>query len=122
MRWKVANDVYVDMDEHEKWSGLQLIQQYIPDFKYEDELQNVFNEDNVKSLYASECCGYYKLLLFRELTELSQTMRLCPQDEGWFKYVDETYHIENDNLHYLDIRKFEVVPDFIIKNVDRFMV
>lgn len=122
MRRKVANDVYVDMDEHEKWSGLQLIQQYIPDFKYEDELQNVFNEDNVKSLYASECCGYYKLLLFRELTELSQTMRLCPQDEGWFKYVDETYHIENDNLHYLDIRKFEVVPDFIIKNVDRFMV
>ena len=35
--------------------------------------------------------------------------------EGWFKYVDETYHIENDNLHYLDVRQFEIVPNFIIK-------
>ena len=83
---------------------------------------NVFNIDSIKSDYNAECNGYYKMILFRELTELCPEIRLEPRDDGWFKFVDETYHIENDNLHYLDVRNFEIVPDYIVEKVDGFMM
>lgn len=121
IKQKIANGVYTDMNEEHKTMGLELIKQFISDFQYDNELINTFNEAGVKEIYRTEQNNYYKLLLFRELTELCPNIRLQPRDDGWFKYVDETYHIENDNLHYLDIRKFEIVPDFIINNIDKFM-
>lgn len=44
-----------------------------------------------------------------------------PMDEAWFKYIDETYHIENDYLHYLDILKFNIMPDYILEMVNNMI-
>lgn len=119
---KIGNNNYVEMSCEEIERGTELIRNYILDFSYENELANVFNADCIKELYQNEGNGYYKMVLFRELTELCPEIKPQPRDDGWFKYVDETYHIENDNLHYLDIRKFEIVPDYIIEMVDSFMI
>ncbi len=122
IRRKVGNDSYVEMDVKEIEKGLAQIRVYIPDFDYENELKNSFTEQNIKELYKKESNNYYKICLFREITELCPNIKIDQKDNGWFKYVDETYHIENDNLHCLDVRKFEVVPDYIIEMVNIFMV
>ena len=109
---------YENMPSEEISEGCALIREYISDFDFSNELKDSFNKSSVINLYRNETNGYYKMLLFRELTELCPNYRLQPSDEGWFKYIDETYHIENDSLHYLDVRKFEVVPDYIIDIVD----
>ena len=121
VRRKVGIDRFEEMLPEELIQGEKLIKEYIPDFSYETELNDVFTPCSVKELYQNEVNGYYKMLLFRELTELCPELRLQPRDDGWFKFVDETYHIENDNLHYLDVRKFDIVPDYIIEMVDSFM-
>lgn len=113
---------YEEMPSNEIEEGTDFIKRFISDFDYEAELVNSFNINSVKSDYNVECNGYYKMILFRELTELCPEIRLEPRDDGWFKFVDETYHIENDSLHYLDVRHFEIVPDYIIEKVDGFMM
>jgi hypothetical protein len=61
--------------------------------------------------------------LFRALKDIvdEKQLRLAPMDSAWYKFIDETYHIQNDNLHYLDILKFNIVPDYIMKKVNEMM-
>jgi ABC-type Mn2+/Zn2+ transport system ATPase subunit len=123
VRRKVANDTFVPMPKTERDAGLALIIVYIPDFCFDSLLKNTYTVAAVKKLYLSESNSYLKIQLFREVTELAsaQDIRLKPMDEAWFKYIDETYHIENDYIHYLDVSKFNVVPDYIIEIVDAMM-
>lgn len=48
-------------------------------------------------------------------------VRITQMDSAWCKFIDETYHIENDYLHFLDIIKFNIVPSYIIDNVDEIV-
>ena len=37
------------------------------------------------------------------------------------KYVDETYHIENDYIYSIDVRKFNIVPENYIVDANAFV-
>lgn len=37
------------------------------------------------------------------------------------KFINESYHIENDYAYYLDMVKFETVPEYIVKAIDDYM-
>ena len=114
---------YHDISPEQTASGITKIKQYIPDFNYEALLAETYTKEGILSLYKTEMTRYFKIQLFRELTEITgkSELKLTPSDNGWFKYIDETYHIENDHLHYLDITKFNIVPDYIIVIVDRLV-
>ena len=119
---KVANGVYVDMPEREKEEGLKKIKEFIPSFDYDDLRKVLYTVSGLKNLYDIEDNAYFKIQIFREMCEIeSQKIKLSTFDEGWYKYIDETYHIENDYLHYLDITKFNIVPNYILKKVDELM-
>ncbi len=119
---KVANDVYEEMSEGNKEAGFGKIKEFIPSFDYEDLMNNIYTVDGLKGLYDVEDNAYFKIQIFREMCEIeSQKIKLNAFDEGWYKYIDETYHIENDYLHYLDITKFNIVPSYILKKVDELM-
>lgn len=117
---KIANDVYVDLDAFEKQAGFNKIKEYILDFDYESLKNNVYTLEGIKQFYLSESNAYLKIQLFRTMREVTQDngIRISPMDSAWFKFIDETYHIENDYLHYLDIMKFNTVPDYIVSKVD----
>ena len=61
--------------------------------------------------------------LFREMNEIlsNNEVKITQMDSAWYKFIDETYHIENDYLHFLDIIKFNIVPSYIIDNVDKIV-
>jgi len=120
---KIGNKRYIPMNPAELAAGTQVITAFIPEFDYDDLLNNIYSVDGVKALYAIECNAYLKIQLFREVTELAtaKAVKLQPMDEAWFKYIDETYHIENDYLYNLDVLKFNIVPDYILKIVDGMM-
>ena len=124
IRKKIGNENFVDMDAEEIHIGIGKIQEYISDFAYDELKRNVYNVSGIKNLYTTETNTYFKVQLFRAVCEVlvdNNTMRLTPLDEGWYKFIDETYHIENDYLHYLDITKFNIVPSYILKKVDEMM-
>lgn len=120
---KIGNESYIPMDPAELAAGTQLITTFIPEFNHDILLRDTYSVDTVKALYEVEHNAYLKIQLFREITELAtaKAVKLQPMDEAWFKYIDETYHIENDYLHYLDILKFNIVPDYILEMVDSMM-
>lgn len=122
IRRKLSNDTYIEMGEEEIASGTDKIKEYIADFDYEQIKASTYSVLGIQSLYANETNAYLKVQLFRAICEIAEDkIRLTPFDDAWYKFIDETYHIENDYLHYLDILKFNVVPNYISDKVDEIM-
>lgn len=122
IRRKLANDTYVDMDDTEIERGMSKIKEFIPDFDFEEYKDSTYTISGIKTLYECENNAYLKIQLFRAICEIAgDTIKLSPFDDGWYKFIDETYHIENDYLHYLDILKFNIVPNYISNKVEGMM-
>lgn len=122
IRRKLANDTYVDMDDTEIESGMSKIKEFIPGFDFEKYKDSTYTISGIKTLYECENNAYLKIQLFRAICEIAgDTIKLSPFDDGWYKFIDETYHIENDYLHYLDILKFNIVPNYIANKVEEMM-
>lgn len=120
---KIANDVFIDMDASEKAEGVDKIKEYIPNFDYDKLKDEVYTVDGIKQIYLTESNAYLKMQLFRAMKEVAQsgTIKISQMDSAWFKFIDETYHIENDYLHYLDVMKFNIVPNYIVVKVDEIV-
>lgn len=122
IRRKLANDTYVDMDDTEIEKGMSKIKEFISDFDFEELKDSTYTISGIKDLYECENNAYLKIQLFRAICEIAgDNIKLSPFDDGWYKFIDETYHIENDYLHYLGILKFNIVPNYISNKVEEMM-
>lgn len=120
---KLGNNTYINIAPEDIALGVSKIKEYIPDFDY-DELKNtIYTKEGIKNLYDAETNAYLKVQLFREMNEIltQNEVRITQMDGAWYKFIDETYHIENDYLHFLDIIKFNIVPSYIVDNVDKIV-
>lgn len=120
---KLGNNTYIDIDPGDIAMGISKIKEYIPDFDYDELKNNIYTKEGVKNLYNAETNAYLKVQLFREMNEIltHNEVRITQMYGAWYKFIDETYHIENDYLHFLDIIKFNIVPSYIIDNVDEIV-
>lgn len=120
---KVGNTTYIDIEPEDIALGISKIKEYIPDFDYDELKNNIYTKEGIKNLYGIETNAYLKIQLFREMNEIltHNEVKITQMDNAWYKYIDETYHIENDYLHFLDIIKFNIVPSYIIDNVDEIV-
>ncbi|NPE27499.1 AAA family ATPase [Methanococcoides sp. SA1] len=100
-------------------SGTAYIKNRIPSFSYEQVRDVNLTSESLIRAYANEPCSYLKLQLFRVFLEIYG--RRKDTDDALLKYIDETYHIENDYLYALDFRKFDIVPSFIMKKCEKYM-
>lgn len=118
---KISETSFIPLTLDEIQRGTDLIKNnWIDNFSYENILHTDMKEDALVNLYNSEPCKYFKLQIFRVILEVGNK-RAIIQDDVLLKHIDETYHIENDFLYNLDCKKFEIVPEFIIKKCDEFM-
>ena len=122
IRRKLSNEAYAKMEDDEIAQGITRIKEFIADFDFAQIRDNIYSISGLQSLYAKETNAYLKVQLFRAICEIAEDKICLTQfDDGWYKFIDETYHIENDYLHYLDILKFNVVPNYILEKVDEIM-
>ena len=66
----------------------------------------------MKSLYNSCECNYEKLQIFRIIFEDLKF------DDIVKKFINETYHIENDYIFQLDPNEYNTIPQYIIEICD----
>ena len=120
---KIGNNTYIDIAPEDIALGISKIKEYISDFDYNELKNNIYTKEGIKNLYAFETNAYLKVQLFREMNEIlsNNEVKITQMDSAWYKFIDETYHIENDYLHFLDIIKFNIVPSYIIDNVDKIV-
>lgn len=110
------------MSEEDRNVGFSEIKEKIKDFDYQTALDD-FDGSKLLSLYTLEKNNFFRLLILRAYTERNTDARdrMKKQDDVLRKYVDETYHIENDYLYSLDMRVFDIVPQHYIKNSNFFV-
>lgn len=110
---KFTNDGEINMTSSEIVDATSEIREKIDNFNYSEQLLKVKDINNLKSIYASCESDYEKLQLFRLINEGRHTSDVVQ------KFINETFHIENEYISQLNPRKYEIIPEFIIQECDR---
>jgi len=93
-------------------AGEGLIKNYIADFSYPIYKDTIFKKDALVTLYKGEPNTYFQLQVFRVILAVLD-LRKKISDDPLLKYIDEQFHVENDYIYYLDLNKYDIVPDFV---------
>lgn len=121
------DDEYSDMSAEQIDEGEKEIGMYISDFKYTEVIELIRNQDKLLEAYNNSSVGYEKLQYYRLLNlknpdknEFGDTYNI-EADSIFKKYVNETFHIENDYLFQINPIKYEIVPDYILDECDKYI-
>jgi len=89
------------------------IQKEVSGFNYSIELQNLHEDEYMRSRYQKSENNYEKLQLFRIMNGGRHQNNIIT------KYINETFHIENEYIMQLNPCKYETTPNFIIEECDK---
>lgn len=106
----------VEMTEEEINEATSKIKEHIDSFDYSVELTNAKDTDFLKSLYASSQNNYERLQIYRMICGETDSANTVVQ-----KFINETYHIENEYVSQLNPRKYEMIPEFIIEECTSYL-
>lgn len=99
----------VEMTQEEIDEAVVSIEDRISDFNYIVQLNTITDTDSMKVIYDTCESDYEKLQLFRIIHVGRHTSDVVQ------KYINETYHIENEYVSQLNPTKYAMVPEFIIE-------
>lgn len=100
--------------------GEKVIQEYIADFTYPSYKQGVFDLPVLTDLFKKETNAYFQLQVFRVILAVAN-IRSEMIDDPLLKYIDEQFHVENDYIFHLDLKKYDIVPEFVIPKCRQFL-
>ena len=106
---------YPEMDAEKAANGEQEIAADIEGFDYASLLTAISDIEGLKELYRAGQNGYEKLQIFRMLAVTGVENSVIQ------KFMNETYHIENEFICQLDPSQFDLVPEYVIEECDRIL-
>lgn len=106
---------YPMMAPESLFKGCNTIAEHVPGFDYAHMLELLNDPGKILSLYRRCTNGYEKLQVFR-LLEPEADNRVIR------KFVNETYHIENEFICQLDPTRFDLIPEYVITECDRLIL
>lgn len=109
----VAGEDPRNMTPEEFMEAQSEIQRYIEEFDYNTVYKRVKDKQELINVY-NECkSGYEKVQIYRLLFDGDQE-----NGSALKKYVDATFHVQNDYLFQLNPREFKIVPQYILDFCD----
>jgi len=90
----------------------------LPGFDYAQLLAKLNDKDSMFALYSATSNRYEKLQLFRVISEGRDVDEV---DDVVQKYINETFHIENEYIMQLNPHKYDSVPEYIVQECDRLL-
>lgn len=105
-----VGDVELTMEEVDM--ATKEIQEYITEFDYAKLLSELRDTEALAALFHGTDVGYEKVQLFRIMSTLHPVA--LKGDDVFTKFVNETYHIENEYVMQLNPRDFDAVPEYVI--------
>ena len=103
----------VPLSQDELDSANREIRPRIKDFDYAAVLADLKTPGFLKARFDATDIGYEKVQLFRIM--LAVDPGNLQGDDVFTKFVNETYHIENEYVMQLNPREFDAVPEFVVK-------
>ena len=101
------------MTEDRIAEGTEYIRDYIPDFDYSQLINQILNRDEMIQLYRRVHSNYEKLQIYRLICSA------IDENHVLRKFLNETYHVENDFLFQLNPIEYNTVPNYIITECDQ---
>lgn len=102
----------IELTKEEVEEATEDIQEYIPEFNYVKLLSELRNTKALTARFHCTDVGYEKVQLFRIMSTLHPVA--LKGDDVFTKFVNETYHIENEYVMQLNPRDFDAVPEYVI--------
>jgi energy-coupling factor transporter ATP-binding protein EcfA2 len=103
----------IPLDEEERDQAIAEIQKVIPSFDYQALLAQVKDRGVLKAKFEDTNVGYEKVQIFRIASALDPDV---PRgDAALKKFVNESYHIENEYVMQLNPREFDAVPEHVVQ-------
>lgn len=110
---KGKNGELVPLSDEEREQAIAEVQKVIPDFNYDGLLAQLKDPEVVKAKFEATNVGYEKVQIFRIALALDPH---APGGSAAFKkFVNESYHIENEYVMQLNPREFDAVPEHVIQ-------
>ena len=110
----------VPMDSHQIVDAEIGVKQHIPGFSYAAILESIKNKSGMIAQFTSATAGYDKLQLFRIFKEIYASAS-GEQNSIFQKFVNESFHIENEYVMQLNPHKFDNVPEYVIQECERII-
>lgn len=107
------------MTGEEVGRATQGIRGKLPGFDYAQILANLNNNKSMLALYKATSNRYERLQVFRIISEGGPDVGEI--DNVVQKYINETFHIENEYIMQLNPHKYDSVPEYIVKECDRLL-
>ncbi|MCF6764707.1 hypothetical protein L3V82_02900 [Thiotrichales bacterium 19S3-7] len=113
---KDKNNNYPKMEATDFNSGCNDINKKLSrTFSYTDIVKKVSDIEKLKSLYNQSNNRYNKLQIFRLINQDNASNSIVNN------FITKTYHIENEFICQLDPSKFDLIPEYIIKECDKIL-
>lgn len=102
-----------DMTPSEVEQATRIIQERIDGFDYSIVYARIKNISDMIELYRRSASGYEKVQIYRMLKDGD-----LERGSAMKKYVDETFHVQNDYLFQLNPREYKIVPQYVLNYCD----
>ena len=116
------------LSSEELEDGITQIKKYLPDFDYDDSVSRLRNNAEMLCKYKSLSNSYEKIQIYRIMREknpeknvFKPTYLIENENRVVKKFIDETFHIENDYLFQLNPVVYNTIPDKIIEFCDNYV-
>jgi energy-coupling factor transporter ATP-binding protein EcfA2 len=113
-REPIGENGHPELEQNKFDSGGYTITEKIPEFDYNAILERLKNLAAVKELYTNCSNGYEKLQVFR-LFDVDVDNSVIQ------KFINETYHIENEYICQLDPTQFDLIPEYVSLECDKYL-
>lgn len=110
---KTETGVHVELEEADVLRATSDVKKHVPHFDYAHLLSVLKDPIALKARFDATDVGYEKVQLFRVMSNASSVP--LEGDEVFTKFVNETYHIENEYVMQLNPRGFDAVPEYVIE-------
>lgn len=107
-----------DMTAEEITSGHLEVHRFVEGFDYASALKLVNDNGQMKDLYLLATNNYEKLHIYRIIFDGLEEI----DSDVVKKFINEAFHIENNYIYQLDPRDYQLVPQYVIDECDKFLL
>lgn len=99
-------------------AGILEIQKHISGLPsdYPSLVDMFYDDGRIRALYEQSTNGYEKLQLTRILLDIEAI-----ENSVIRKFINETYHIENEFIFQLDPTQFDLIPEYVVVECDKIL-
>ena len=97
--------------------GTEEVKQKVPEFDYNIVIDLLSDDSKLKDLYIQSNNNYEKLHIYRIFSDGKEAVI---QSDIIQKFINQSFHIENDYIYQLNPAIFQTVPQYVIDECDSF--